>query len=403
MQEKKEAGAESKFKFEIKLKQHTPMIHFQHAQTGASLRATELKPKLDKFLKKKCPYLPFGEKGNLDYKVKIITSNIEFKDITPPKQDENGNIKTNSKGEIQREAYPNFFGNIGSNNGNYKKTSFTRSIINLEFFSFEKEIKKAIKENFTEFILKTNFGTRQSKGFGSFYIHPDEENYKKPNLKYKFTVDSTKIKELFYKIELFYKTLRSGINRVNFKSKTTIFYFKSMMFLYAKHIGIQWDKKSIKEAYFTKGLTAQNVKHKKPEKNKKLMKDLLGLSATESWKSYNETIKKEHKNKEIDRFKSPIIFKPLLNKNNGFDVYFYAKKINPDFLGQCFVIKNNSRNDLKLQVPEKFDFDEFLAFALKVDLYSHVENVDTNFHSTKEFKSIKVIYDDINKNLRGAK
>ena len=37
----------------IKLKQHTPLIHFQHDQEGATLRASEVKPKLDKFILKR--------------------------------------------------------------------------------------------------------------------------------------------------------------------------------------------------------------------------------------------------------------------------------------------------------------------------------------------------------------
>lgn len=41
------------YKIEFKLKQHTPLIHFQHDQHGATLRASELKPKLDKFLIRK--------------------------------------------------------------------------------------------------------------------------------------------------------------------------------------------------------------------------------------------------------------------------------------------------------------------------------------------------------------
>ena len=31
----------------VTLKQHTPLIHFQHEQYGATLRASEVKPKLD--------------------------------------------------------------------------------------------------------------------------------------------------------------------------------------------------------------------------------------------------------------------------------------------------------------------------------------------------------------------
>ena len=47
-------------KLEIKLKQHTPMIHFQHDQEGATLRASEVKPKLDRFI--------LTRLGNGDYK-----------------------------------------------------------------------------------------------------------------------------------------------------------------------------------------------------------------------------------------------------------------------------------------------------------------------------------------------
>ena len=41
------------YKLEFTLKQHTPLIHFQHDQAGATLRATEVKPKLDQFIMKK--------------------------------------------------------------------------------------------------------------------------------------------------------------------------------------------------------------------------------------------------------------------------------------------------------------------------------------------------------------
>ncbi|MFK5976154.1 MAG: hypothetical protein QM493_06565 [Sulfurovum sp.] len=50
----------SKFKVNFTLKQHTPIIHFQSDQMGATLRATELKPKFDKFLIK---YAFGGDEG----------------------------------------------------------------------------------------------------------------------------------------------------------------------------------------------------------------------------------------------------------------------------------------------------------------------------------------------------
>ena len=39
------------YKIEFKLKQHTPIIHFQPNDDGATLRASELKPKFDTYLK----------------------------------------------------------------------------------------------------------------------------------------------------------------------------------------------------------------------------------------------------------------------------------------------------------------------------------------------------------------
>ena len=66
----------------VQLKQHTPIIHFQHDQEGATLRASELKPKLDKYLiekfeKENIDYKKWligkGEHQALNYKVKIIT------------------------------------------------------------------------------------------------------------------------------------------------------------------------------------------------------------------------------------------------------------------------------------------------------------------------------------------
>ena len=38
------------FKKTFKLKQHTPLIHFQHEQEGATLRDSEAESKMDRFV-----------------------------------------------------------------------------------------------------------------------------------------------------------------------------------------------------------------------------------------------------------------------------------------------------------------------------------------------------------------
>lgn len=42
---------------ELDLKCHAPIIHFQPEEEGATLRASEVKPKFDRYLMKKVPSL----------------------------------------------------------------------------------------------------------------------------------------------------------------------------------------------------------------------------------------------------------------------------------------------------------------------------------------------------------
>ena len=42
-------------KLELDLKCHAPIIHFQPEEEGATLRASEVKPKFDRYLMKKVP------------------------------------------------------------------------------------------------------------------------------------------------------------------------------------------------------------------------------------------------------------------------------------------------------------------------------------------------------------
>ncbi|MBK9152255.1 MAG: hypothetical protein IPM26_15270 [Saprospiraceae bacterium] len=68
------------FQITFALRQHTPIIHFQHEQEGATLRATELKPKLDLFIIKKClreltPAVVFSHDDDARKKFKTIACN----------------------------------------------------------------------------------------------------------------------------------------------------------------------------------------------------------------------------------------------------------------------------------------------------------------------------------------
>lgn len=60
---------------------------------------------------------------------------------------------------------------------NVKKNKFVFChSLNLEIISFNKNLLVKIVENLPLFLMENNFGQRQSKGFGSFFIN-DENRY----------------------------------------------------------------------------------------------------------------------------------------------------------------------------------------------------------------------------------
>lgn len=141
------------------LKQETPMIHFQYNESGAVIRASELKPKLDDFIKHVVGNVPDewylcemknGKRTNeaLNYKVKIV-----------------------GLGEKKESADINkmYFGNMGDDNIK-KCTVMYNAGVKITIICFVPELQQAIYDNLYEFFLVTNFGTRQSKGFGGFTL-----------------------------------------------------------------------------------------------------------------------------------------------------------------------------------------------------------------------------------------
>jgi len=448
----------SKYKLNFKLKQHTPIIHFQHDQEGATLRASELKPKLDKFLIKKLAltkeiekngeqiivpkkeyehWFNNKEKLSLDYKVGIEAKErrMELNNLIKLEIKTKRNNRT-GENEVPTNL-PGFFGNMMkieefvSGKKNPKKVTFY-SDISIYFTSFTPTINnriliEVIKEYFAEFLATTNFGTRQSKGFGSFYIHPEGEHYQEINnewFDYKTSIklyakkDKEKYKELFQTIEWFYKALRSGINHkrpayeyINGKRQIKkdknglmvmedLFYMKPLIFLYFLERDTQWEKKTIKEKFFNDDLKYSNGNIKyyglKTQTNtrpmsdvlkasfpkEKIIKDLLGLSSEESWKSYNAIIVKAQsetddsghviyeneipndlKKKEIERFQSPLLIVPIETKD-GFTIFFKFKE-GVSIQGKWFNIKNSKNSHNKpftLQVAEDFSLNKFFEY-----------------------------------------
>ena len=369
------------FKNTFSLVSHTPVIHFEKLSKLA-LRPTELKSKFDKFLifnnyvSEDKIHKDTQNRKYLKYKVKIK------------------NIKISSKEDIQKNDrfIPFYFGNMGDDyqSGDKKLVFFDN--IDIEFFSFDTELLEVINNRFEEFIAITNFGTRQNKGYGSFYIK--DKQYKNFINGYKFHIAINDYKKAMSQVETFYKFLRSGIN---LPRPSKPFYTKPVIWKYFNEKGIVWEKKAIKRRCLNDKLNEQKNKHNNSdilvsEGAEKIVRDLLGLSTSQSWRSYGINVIKEG---EIKRFKSPIMFKFIKN-GDGYDVYFWNEKRNEeklkDFCGKTFRI-NAGRCNFELDVAD-FDLDHFLNW-----LYNGKKTILSKLSDDVEAKEYKII-DEILNNLK---
>lgn len=349
-------------KLTITLRQDTPMWHFLPDETGCCLRATEVKPKLDKFLKTKPGYKSEWQIKDKDQKA------LDYKMTFVPNSDNECDKK---------DKYPTFF-------GNGKKAIYYKNGITMTIFSLNSELVEKIKDHICEFFACHSFGTRQSKGFGCFYpeeIKCDDKTYKIPCFcdviknvaKYKFTTEDLVVKkieiktktvevsvfeQLFDYINYFHKLIRSGINDP--KTKT---YYKSLMYFYAQKKDMTWDKPQIRH-YF--GLKSEKGKPLRTNYLKKcgkpagssdsnctrtsmkneynhfgedepykftyingnkipLFRDALGLSSSQSWMYYSAKLEikdsNNNKKEKVERFKSPLLYRPVKNVNGSYTVY----------------------------------------------------------------------------------
>jgi len=366
-------------KLTFTLKQHTPIIHFQHDQAGATLRASEVKPRLDRFIleklggeiyeagvkdaKEKGWLIKGAEYQALDYMIKI------FPYLSEP--------------FIDDPQFP-FFGNIDTDNNlkSKKKSVFFEENLKLCFSSFHKHL---FDSKFIllveEFFLVNNFGSRATKGYGSFSVVQIEKNNKQIELtkfvnsyfQYSFDIRLKyfpSFNDLFNKIHLFWKIIRSGYNQKGL-------YIKPLIFLYSKEKNWQWDKKSIKQ-YFFNGINKYFKEYIKDinspvgyssesriKKNFPLLRATLGLAQSQKWDN-NFLITKDPE-EPIERFSSPIVFKPIRNADS-ITVYFDWIETNTGLWGRTFLTnyQGSNNNDLQLTVPRRDDFDPdgFMKFLV---------------------------------------
>ena len=163
----------------VTLEQHTPLIHFQHDQYGATLRASEVKPKLDKFILERLGNGNYergillakdnqwlvgnGTHPALNYKMRIIVG-----------QEVNGmklKVITRKDSQFTTEIFPLLLANMGGRAKRDDLVNLTMyQVNNLQLTTVSLSLYERLKEEIPHFFAVTNFGQRSNLGYGSYTV-----------------------------------------------------------------------------------------------------------------------------------------------------------------------------------------------------------------------------------------
>lgn len=367
---------------EYKLVQHTPLIHFQHSEPHACLRATEVKPKLDRFLIEQLEkdyrfgdgrwkkwFVGDGSQQSFDYMMRI-TPNSERVDRT--QSIENGIERAIARAEHRppnanlHEIHKNYFGNMASGNNiqdtireTFKESLFYKDGLTLTIRCFIPELLTFIDEHIRGFFMMHNFGTRQRKGFGSFTVDiSTKPNEPKgfdlvgkycPNAYYCKLDGNVNADALLDAVWVISAFLRSGFNRGEGN------YVRGFVFRY-----FQREKNPLaNDKAFVKQQVLHNVyneatrgEHLHPYGNNVRYRYVRGLLGTNENSRFclnprggtreDRTVHNIyiHSAEGVERFPSPLLFKPI-----GKFVFILPQKMPDEIFGSEFYILEKNQEE----------------------------------------------------------
>lgn len=398
----------------IRLRAQSPMIHFQACDggpngvtqktngkettghiggglSGVTLRASEVRPQLDKYIFRRIAGIAPGEEFSADHLLKVkkdLLKREEYQDIFSDPEKANYALKykmsiqvdadakvtcVTLENEKKYSAYMSFFGNAG-------KTPRMMGVLCdpiLTITCFNEHVRGLIVKYLKDFFFVTNFGTRQGKGFGSYVLDGSEreeanvvqalkENYGAKAC-YRMQVKNPSkercFADYFDNIGNFAQIMKSGINHK--------VYIKGYIFKYMleNKTSIGNDKKWMK---INGILPCDSIRSNDVNGNYKYVRAMLGT--TNRIKIKNETeieIKDAGKDNTIfERVPSPVFYK-IIDKN----IYIVAGRIPKDLYNHVFAFAvkksaqnkspNSKSNSAKkssgtLPTPDTFDIDDFM-------------------------------------------
>lgn len=363
---------------EYKLVQHTPLIHFQHSEPHACLRATEVKPKLDRFLIEQLEkdarfgdgrwkkwFVGDGSQQSFDYMMRI-TPNSEQVERTQSIERAIARAEHRLPNANFHEIHKNYFGNMASGNNiqdtireTFKESLFYKDGLTLTIRCFIPELLTFIDEHIRGFFMMHNFGTRQRKGFGSFTVDINTEpNAPKgfdlvrkycPNAYYCKLDDNVSADALLDAVWVLSAFLKSGFNRGEGN------YVRGFVFRY-----FQREKNPLaNDKAFVKQKVLLNVyneatrgEHLHPYGNNVRYRYVRGLLGTNENSRFcrnprggtreDRTVHNIyiHSAEGVERFPSPLLFKPI-----GKFVFILPQKMPDEIFGSEFYILEKNQEE----------------------------------------------------------
>ena len=395
----------SRFKIHIELEQYTPLLHFQGGEPGACLRASEVKPKLDRFVMewlwskgiKAIPESWIGhEAGGADRETVIRRTALRYKmkfdgqikQITADKQI----IRPNGKPGIQKNIHSLYFGAMGNQNFDAAKESKVKAV---EYSGIQMDILCMVRDTvqigseqialpellrylIEPFFALHCFGTRSSKGFGSFgvkSVNGERVDRFSPEKLAEYLPEKTlfyadyrgqrfmpQSKEYLDDVQTFSALMKAGFN---FGDGC---YAKGFVFGYFPGDAYS-EKAMIKRKLLFHKEEDQRVsqrygKSSAPENGTFLYKrGLLGTAGTYEYRSNREgsrsgTVTVE--GKVVKRFGNPVHFKPY-----GTYLLMIPQNIPETVLGAEFGMSTkDKRNGIVrkewIKTPDSFDLEHFM-------------------------------------------
>lgn len=331
---------ESKYSFihSYTLIAQTPLIHFQWRMKDATLRASEVKPKLDRFI-----IQSVEEKGDavpeewrtmkgatsLDYQMQIR--------------------RTASKDWIDIKKIKNYFASKADEED--KRIVFFDC--QLDIICHKEDLAAYIHKNLRKFFILNVFGARQSKGFGGFLLKGTTAGEVHSEIKHAYGTflyaDTDETETMLQKLNhmfVLYTIMKNGINRTSYNKDRGEYLFPER---YIKGYAVREflpedtgsDKAFLKAKVVKEKLQGGPKNEPAEYENYTFIRAMLGLANGYMFRKPDGSIAKirfysfDENTKEInqiEKFRSPVSIRLYKNR-----IYIFVEDTYKQMLGKNFV------------------------------------------------------------------